>query len=134
MSERSDHPLYFTWKNMRKRCLCKTDPLYKYYGARGITICIEWDDFWIFVMDMGERPSGMSLDRENNDGNYEPSNCRWADATTQNRNTSLAKKITYSGETHCIAEWGEILGMTPSCISRRIKKYGIPVLHQRSQP
>jgi hypothetical protein len=84
----SHHYLFATWESMRQRCVNVKSPNYNNYGGRGITVCDRWLEpkgkgFWNFVNDMGERPKGMSLDRTNNDGNYEPSNCRWATATQQ---------------------------------------------------
>lgn len=72
----SAHPLYHTWENMRARCNNPNLDAYKWYGARGITVCERWNNFAKFVEDMGERPEGMTLDRKNNSGNYEPGNCR----------------------------------------------------------
>ncbi len=73
------HPLYRLWAGMRQRCTNSDCDSYPNYGGRGITICDEWGDFWKFVDDMGDRPSAHhSIDRINSDGNYEPSNCRWA--------------------------------------------------------
>ena len=83
------HYLYSTWRNMRGRCNSPTHQKYEHYGARGITICSRWDDFWLFVEDMGERPFGFSLDRINNNGNYEPNNCRWTSYRCQNINRRL---------------------------------------------
>ena len=80
------HYLYGTWQNMRGRCNSPSHHRYQYYGARGITICSRWDDFWLFVEDMGERPEGHTLDRIDNTGNYEPANCRWADHYVQHNN------------------------------------------------
>lgn len=81
------HPLYSTWYGMKQRCNNPKDPKYKYWGARGISVCERWmNSFKAFVEDMGERPEGTTIDRINNDGNYEPCNCRWASYVEQNRN------------------------------------------------
>ena len=71
---------------MRARCNNPGHPQYSDYGGRGITICDRWNDFSLFVEDMGERPDGHTLDRKENDGNYEPSNCCWATKPQQQRN------------------------------------------------
>jgi len=71
---------------MRYRCTVPTLPEYRYYGARGITVCERWQDFANFLADMGERPPGGTLDRIDNDGNYEPENCRWATMKVQRAN------------------------------------------------
>jgi hypothetical protein len=80
---------YQSWMCMKQRCLNPKNTAFDRYGGRGITVCDRWrDSFENFLADMGERPEGMTLDRINPDGNYEPLNCRWADATTQARNKS----------------------------------------------
>lgn len=76
-------PIYKCWLHMRGRCLTKTDRKYPDYGGRGITICVRWDSFENFYADMGDKPDGLTLGRIDNDGNYEPSNCRWETAEDQ---------------------------------------------------
>jgi hypothetical protein len=86
------HSLYSTWLNMRQRCGNPDAPNYHNYGGRGITICERWDDFANFATDMGEKPGPeYSVDRIDNDGNYEPGNCHWATPSEQSLNTRRAK-------------------------------------------
>jgi hypothetical protein len=82
--------LYNVWSQMKKRCLNPNHPKYRHYGGRGITVCNEWkESFDRFVLDMGPRPPGRSLDRIDNDGNYSKENCRWATKGQSNRNRRM---------------------------------------------
>ena len=84
-------PTYNSWRAMLRRCGDLTNPR---YGGRGIKVCAEWVFFDTFLADMGVRPIGMTLDRIDNDGHYEPGNCRWATPGEQNRNQRKAKRWT----------------------------------------
>jgi len=87
---------YGTWANMRYRCFDVAHPQFSEYGGRGITICDRWaDDYDAFYDDMGPRPAEMTLDRIDNDGNYEPGNCRWATPAQQVRNTRRNRELCY---------------------------------------
>lgn len=88
----SGTPTFTAWARMKQRCYDRACPKYYRYGARGVIVCERWlNSFENFLSDMGEKPSGRSLDRIDNDGNYEPGNCRWATASQQVRNRSISK-------------------------------------------
>jgi hypothetical protein len=120
-----EHPLYGIWKGLACRCDCKTDINYYKYGARGIKLCDRWRSFGNFLVDMGPRPKGTTLDRIDNDGNYEPGNCRWATIREQTRNTRANRKIEFDGRSLCITDWATELGIHAVSLRQRIKKFGI---------
>ena len=88
------HPLHCTWRHMHMRCTNPNRPKYHRYGGRGIKVCDRWSDFQTFVEDMGSKPTpDHSLDRIDNDGNYEPDNCRWATYEEQALNTTTSRML-----------------------------------------
>ena len=123
-SKSVNHPsslTYKAWLNMKQRCLCKTHNTYRFYGSRGVTICDRWMTFDSFLEDMGERQPGESLDRINNTGNYEPSNCRWGTSKQQARNRRSNRFLTYDGKTLTIQEWTEVMGLGNGNIYYRLR-------------
>ena len=103
---------YQTWQSMLKRCSNPNNHHYHLYGGRGILVCERWKDFNNFLADMGEKPTGMSIERRDNDRGYEPDNCTWATNETQIRNRRVTRYVTICGQRLVIRE---------ACI-----KYGVP--------
>lgn len=117
-------PTYRSWKTMKQRCRLTTSTHYERYGGRGITYTEKWEKFEGFLADMGVRPDGMTLDRIDNNGNYEPSNCKWSSAKEQSLNRPSTKYIEYKGKTQCIRDWGREYNIPRSTLQRRITDYG----------
>lgn len=116
---------YRTWQQMIERCTNPKRTYYSRYGGRGIMVCDAWlHSFAAFLADMGARPSGATLDRVNNDGNYESGNCRWATKKEQSRNNSRNVVISYRNESRTLIEWCEVLGLPYKTIKARISPYG----------
>ena len=115
----SQHPLYHKWRGMKRRCYDKNDSHYQYYGGRGITICKEWlysfKAFYEWSLENGWE-EGLEIDRINNDGNYEPSNCRYVTRKTNCNNRSTTRKITLNEKTHSIMEWCETFNIDPKSL------------------
>lgn len=113
-----------SWTGMIQRCTNVRRPRYRDYGGRGIKVCQRWrDSFLSFYEDMGPKPSPKhSLDRIDNDGNYEPGNCRWATNRQQTQNSRRARNLTYQGETLCISEWARRYGLDPDTLAARLKR------------
>lgn len=113
------------WSGMRKRTRSINDKYYPRYGAKGIGMSDEWfDSFEQFYEDMGPRPKGCSIDRVDNSKGYSKENCRWASFNQQNRNKSSNHLWTLRGETKCISEWADLLGIRKDTLRRRVCVYG----------
>ena len=123
---RSHSSEYSIWENMRQRCENPNTPNYSRYGGRGITICERWRRFENFFADMGKRPTGTSLERINNDGPYEPGNCRWATTKEQALNRRNNRRVTFRGESLTIKEWSQKTGLAWTTLRSRLDK-GWPV-------
>ena len=117
-------PTYHSWACMLQRA---TNPLRshaKHYVGRGITVCPEWLEFSRFLSDMGERPVGTTLERENNDEGYSASNCIWGTALEQANNTRGNRNVTLNGKTQSVTQWCRELGLSPNTVWARINQYG----------
>lgn len=120
---KTNTPEFCVWQSMIARCYIKSQGHYYFYGGRGIRVCDEWrHSFETFLCDIGKRPSPKhSLDRIDTNGNYQVDNCKWSTATEQNRNTRRNRRITFRGETRCLSEWVEILGLNYRTLASRLK-------------
>lgn len=109
-----------TWIAMRRRCENPKSHVWEHYGARGIKVCERWQSFENFLADMGERPEGNSIDRIDNDGNYEPSNCRWATQKEQSNNKRSNRIIEHDGKSQTVAQWIGEKGLTVATVRSRL--------------
>ncbi len=132
-------PTYISWYKMRQRCQNPNCENYKYYGGRNIKVCERWENFVNFLKDMGMRPEGKTLDRINNDGNYDPGNCRWATRKEQVHNRREAKDqktqylfiamdsqgtmIASNNQSEFARQYGLNRGNINSCLNGRLKSY-----------
>lgn len=123
---KSNTPEFKSWCSMRARCYIPSATGYSDYGGRGITVCQRWlASFDNFLSDMGEMPTPRhTIDRVNNDGNYEPNNCVWATKKEQLQNTRRSHKLTHNGETLTLSQWQDRTGISQKTIISRINKYG----------
>lgn len=114
---------YRAWEAAKRRCYVPGANRFKRYGGRGIVMCSKWrDSFEAFLADMGKCPKGSSIDRINNDGDYEPGNCRWATAREQGANTSRSVIVVLDGERMIQEEAARRLGISSSAIILRRKR------------
>lgn len=112
------------WEAMLQRCNNEKHPGYKNYGARGIKVCDRWLNFYNFLEDMGPRPEGMSLERKEVDGNYEPGNCKWATFEEQQNNRTNNVRLTYKDETKTLSQWAREFGLPVMGVWSRIQRLG----------
>lgn len=116
---------YGVWEGMLRRTRSPSDRYYYNYGGRGIRVCERWAaSFETFLQDMGRCPSDLhSIDRINNDGHYEPGNCRWATRSEQMRNTRSNRMVEHEGERLCVVEWAERFGLPAYVLYGRLRHY-----------
>lgn len=140
-------PEHESWNQMRARCSNERHHAFDDYGGRGIVVCQRWrDSFEAFFADMGKRPSmAHSLDRRDNDGNYScgkcpqclangwPANCRWATKKQQGWNRSVARLVTWAGQTKSLGEWADEFGLKYNTLFTRIRK-GWPIERALTTP
>lgn len=128
-------PEYQIWLQMKGRCHNPRNKCWPWYGAKGILVCERWrNSFLAFYEDMGPRPIGMTLERENTSKGYEPGNCRWASWDDQRRNKTNNRWYTFNGKTLIMADWEKELGMKHGLLRTRIDKYGWSIERALSTP
>ena len=122
------HPIYDAWRNMKRRCYLKTAKYYKNYGGRGIRVCDEWRDNygsfleWALANGWQEK---LQLDRIDNDGNYEPNNCRWIPQRKNLLNRRTNYYITYKGKKQTVTEWSKELGINVRTLTKRLRVWDV---------
>lgn len=115
----SDTPTYESWSGMHKRCNDAKDDR---YGGRGIKVCERWSDFEAFLADMGERPPGTSIERDDVNGNYCPQNCRWATDEEQANNRRSTRYVEFDGMKKSLAQWAREIGVKPGTLRFRLER------------
>jgi hypothetical protein len=132
--------MYYRWAETVQRCTNPQNSHFKYYGARGVSMWPAWRQSFAAYRDyirdhLGPCPGpGFSIDRINNDGNYEPENLRWADTKTQRLNNRHVRLVTMNGITLCLADWGKKLGVHKDVIYTRLNKLGWPPERALTEP
>ena len=116
--------LYQIWNAMKQRCSNPNAISYKYYGAKGIVVCPEWQnftEFYSWAVSHGY-DDNLTIDRKNSNGNYEPSNCRWTTNKEQQNNTSYNHVIEYHKEKHNVMEWSKIFKIPSTTLYNRLRR------------
>ena len=128
--------LYQIWANMKCRCNNQNHGRYEKYGGRGIIICEEWDDFENFYewsMENGYQDD-LTIERIDNDGSYESSNCKWITKEFQTKNRSICYMVAINGETKTVLEWCEIFNLNYNTFNTRHSTYGWGVVKALTTP
>jgi hypothetical protein len=121
----SKHPLYGRWRGMIQRCSDANHKNFSLYGGRGITVCERWKSFPNFLEDMGMPPPGHSLDRKDSSKGYAPENCVWASQPEQMRHTSQTRLVSYDGQTKCLKDWADEIGIHYVTLKYRLANWPI---------
>lgn len=115
-------PEYVVWSLMRDRCSNPSNKKFDYYGGKGIKVCQRWDDFSLFLADMGTRPPGLTIDRINADGDYEPCNCRWATRKEQSRNREYCRRVVWDGKEQLLWKLADEYGVPVHTVHQRLNR------------
>lgn len=119
--------IHSVWTSMRDRCKNPNNPSFQNYGARGIAVCPEWEEFTVFYADMGTPPSGGTLERKDNNGPYSKANCCWVTRKEQLNNRRTNRMLTVFGRTQTFAQWADECGIPWTTLRSRIERYGWPL-------
>lgn len=120
-ADHTKQPEYICWAAMRSRCNNPNNPAFDRYGGAGITICPEWDDFQVFLRDMGRRPSkDHTIERKEGHKGYTPENCIWADWDTQQNNRKNNVVLEFGGRRQTVAQWARELGIGDTTVRMRL--------------
>lgn len=130
----SDTRTYWSWQNMRARCLKASNQDYGRYGGRGIRVCERWASFANFLLDMGTKPEGYSIERRDNDKDYCPENCLWIPKSEQAKNRSYVRYLTVDGVTKNLTEWCRHFGVVERATACQRMGRGWPYLQAVSTP
>ncbi len=121
-NSRETSPTYYSWAGMIQRCTNDKHKDYKRYGGRGIKVCRRWlESFAAFLEDMRVKPAHHTIERKDNDGDYEPDNCRWANRIAQSNNKGNNRVIQFDGERETLAQRARKIGISPASLSDRLK-------------
>jgi len=117
----AEHRTYKVWTSMLQRCLNPNSQKFGRYGARGIRVADEWREFARFLSDMGAQPAGLTLERNDNEGDYRKENCAWATQKAQSHNRSTTHNLTHNGTTRCVSEWARQIGVSVQTLHSRLR-------------